>query len=158
MDTKPITKESDASKHSSPPYEKDHIYDIDLSLVIPNPMQPRKNFDDVALAALADSIKKHGLLQPISVRMITKSNGSRYFELIAGERRLRAIKMLGWESVPARIIDMTENESGEMALIENIMREELNVFEYGTGISTILNSLDNSTRSTNSPPIRFRAR
>ena len=135
---KPITKESDASKHSSPSYEKDHIYDIDLSLVIPNPMQPRKNFDDVALAALADSIKKHGLLQPISVRMITKSNGSRYFELIAGERRLRAIKMLGWESVPARIIDMTENESGEMALIENIMREELNVFEYAAMLKKLI--------------------
>lgn len=135
---KPITKENDASKHSSPSYEKDHIYDIDLSLVIPNPMQPRKNFDDVALAALADSIKKHGLLQPISVRMITKSNGSRYFELIAGERRLRAIKMLGWESVPARIIDMTENESGEMALIENIMREELNVFEYAAMLKKLI--------------------
>ena len=79
----------DAGKRSSLLYEKDHIYDIDISLVIPNPMQPRKNFDDVALAALADSIKKHGLLQPISVRMIRKSNGSAYFELIAGERRLR---------------------------------------------------------------------
>ncbi len=119
-------------------YEKNQIYDIDISLVIPNPMQPRKNFDEVALAALADSIRKHGLLQPISVRMITKSNGNAYFELIAGERRLRAVKMLSQATIAARIIDMTENESGEMALIENIMREELNMFEYAAMLKKLI--------------------
>jgi ParB family chromosome partitioning protein len=101
-------------------------------------MQPRKNFDDVSLAALADSIRKHGLLQPISVRMITKQSGNIYFELIAGERRLRAMKMLGEKEVAARIIDMTENESGEMALIENIMREELNIFEYAAMLKKLI--------------------
>ena len=129
-------KESD--KHPSPLYEKNHIYNIDISLVIPNPMQPRKKFDDVSLAALADSIRKHGLLQPISVRMITKQSGNIYFELIAGERRLRAMKMLGEKEVAARIIDMTENESGEMALIENIMREELNIFEYAAMLKKLI--------------------
>lgn len=129
-------KESD--KLPSPLYEKNHIYNIDISLVIPNPMQPRKKFDDVSLAALADSIRKHGLLQPISVRMITKQSGNIYFELIAGERRLRAMKMLGEKEVAARIIDMTENESGEMALIENIMREELNIFEYAAMLKKLI--------------------
>ncbi len=135
---KTVIQERESSKRPSLLYEKDHIYDIDVSLVIPNPMQPRKNFDDVALAALADSIKKHGLLQPISVRMITKSNGNVYFELIAGERRLRAVKMLGYDKIGARIIDMTENESGEMALIENIMREELNIFEYAAMLKKLI--------------------
>ena len=129
-------KESD--KYPSQPYEKNHIYNIDISLVIPNPMQPRKKFDDVSLAALADSIRKHGLLQPISVRMITKQSGNSYFELIAGERRLRATKMLGEKEIQARIIDMTDNESGEMALIENIMREELNIFEYAAMLKKLI--------------------
>ena len=129
-------KESD--KRPSLLYEKNQIYNIDVSLVIPNPMQPRKKFDDVSLAALADSIRKHGLLQPISVRMITKQSGNIYFELIAGERRLRAVKMLGEKEIAARIIDMTENESGEMALIENIMREELNIFEYAAMLKKLI--------------------
>lgn len=119
-------------------YEQNQIYDIDVSLVIPNPMQPRKNFDEVALAALADSIRKHGLLQPISVRMIKKSNGDSYFELIAGERRLRAVKMLSQATISARIIEMTDNESGEMALIENIMREELSMFEYAAMLKKLI--------------------
>ncbi|MBE6607196.1 MAG: ParB/RepB/Spo0J family partition protein [Ruminococcaceae bacterium] len=135
---KQTTQIKESDKHSSLLYEKNHIYDVDISLVIPNPMQPRKKFDDVALAALADSIKKHGLLQPISVRMITKANGDIYFELIAGERRLRAMKMLGEKEIAARIIDMTENESGEMALIENIMREELNIFEYAAMLKKLI--------------------
>ena len=135
---KPTSQKKDSDKHPSLLYEKNHIYNIDISLVIPNPMQPRKKFDDVSLAALADSIRKHGLLQPISVRMITKQSGNAYFELIAGERRLRAMKMLGEKEVAARIIDMTENESGEMALIENIMREELNIFEYAAMLKKLI--------------------
>ncbi len=131
-------KKKDSSLPSQSRYEKNQIYDIDVSLIIPNPMQPRKNFDEVALAALADSIRKHGLLQPISVRMITKSNGSSYFELIAGERRLRAVKMLSLRTISARIIEMTDNESGEMALIENIMREELSMFEYAAMLKKLI--------------------
>lgn len=146
FDFKGSKKASEKSGHTSlskekpekPHYEKNRIYDIDTSLIIPNPMQPRKNFDEVALASLADSIRKHGLLQPISVRMIKKSNGNSYFELIAGERRLRAVKMLSWKTVSARIIDMTENESGEMALIENIMREELSMFEYAAMLKALI--------------------
>lgn len=123
---------------SSPSYEKNQIYELDVSLIIPNPMQPRKAFDQVALASLADSIRKHGLLQPISVRFIKKSNGNGYFELIAGERRLRATKMLGKSTISARVVDMTENESGEMALIENIMREDLSIFEYAAILKKLI--------------------
>ncbi len=121
-------------------YRPDKIYDIDISLVFPSPMQPRKTFDEVALASLADSISKHGLLQPISVRMIKKPDGDCYFELIAGERRLRATKMLGRDKISVRIIEMTENESGEMALIENIMREDLNVFEYAAMLRKLIDT------------------
>ena len=120
------------------PYEVNRIYELDVSLIIPNPMQPRKSFDEVALASLADSIRKHGLLQPISVRYIKKSSGNGYFELIAGERRLRATKMLGKSLISARVVDMTENESGEMALIENIMREDLSIFEYAAILKKLI--------------------
>lgn len=120
------------------PYEKNRIYEIKVDEIIPNPMQPRRNFDSVALATLADSIRQHGLLQPISVRMIVKPLGKAYFELVAGERRLRAVKMLGYSTINARIVDMTENESGEMALIENIMREDLSMFEYAAMLKKLI--------------------
>ena len=132
-----LTKKN-ANDLPSPKYEKNRIYDIDVSLIIPNPLQPRKNFDEVALASLADSIRRHGLLQPISVRMIKKSSGDSYFELIAGERRLRAVKMLSERTISARIVEMTDNESGEMALIENIMREELSMFEYAAMLKKLI--------------------
>ena len=119
-------------------YEKNRIYEIEVAQIIPNPMQPRKEFDSVALAALADSIRKHGLLQPISVRLIAKPSKEAYFELIAGERRLRAVKMLGLPTIKAQIVDMTDTESGEMALIENIMREDLTMFEYAAVLKKLI--------------------
>ena len=123
-------------------YEKNRIYDLPVDEIIPNPMQPRKTFDSVSLAALADSIQKHGLLQPISVRMIAKPLGKVYFELIAGERRLRAVKMLGLSVISAQIVDITENESGEMALIENIMREDLSMFEYAAMLRKLIDKYE----------------
>ena len=124
------------------PYEKNRIYDLPVDEIIPNPMQPRKTFDSVSLAALADSIQKHGLLQPISVRMIANPLGKVYFELIAGDRRLRAVKMLGFSVISAQIVDITENESGEMALIENIMREDLSMFEYAAMLRKLIDKYE----------------
>lgn len=102
---------------------------IPIERVIPNPHQPRKEFDEEALADLSASIKAQGVLQPILVRPLS---GGR-FELVAGERRLRASKLAGLEEIPALIRDMTEQESLAIALIENLQREDLNPIEAALG-------------------------
>ncbi len=90
-----------------------------------NPHQPRKDIDPAALQALADSIKKNGVIQPIAVRKI----GDQLYEIIAGERRWRAAQMAGMSEIPAFIRDASEEEMLELALIENILREDLNAIE-----------------------------
>ena len=98
--------------------------ELDINLVEPNREQPRKNFNEDALAELAESIKQHGIVQPIVV-----SRKKDYFEIIAGERRWRAAKMAGLKKVPVVIKDYTPREIMEIALIENIQREDLNPVE-----------------------------
>ena len=100
------------------------IETVPIDRVIPNPYQPRKVFCDAALQELADSILKHGLMQPITVRMIGNS-----YELIAGERRLKASKLAGLETIPAVIVEVTTKDSAVLALIENLQRENLNFLE-----------------------------
>ena len=102
------------------------VYSINTSDIKPNPSQPRTEFDMNAISKLADSIKQHGLLQPLSVR---KSADSAIYELVAGERRLRACKMLGLTQVPCILIDADSETSAELAIAENIIRKDLNVFE-----------------------------
>lgn len=102
---------------------------IPVERIIPNPQQPRKEFDEQALADLSASIRAQGVLQPILVRPLS---GGRY-ELVAGERRLRASKMAGLAEVPALIREMTEQESLAIALIENLQREDLNPIEAALG-------------------------
>jgi ParB family chromosome partitioning protein len=92
--------------------------------VLPNPAQPRAHFEDEALAALSDSIKRYGLLQPISVRR-TESG----YELIAGERRLRAAILAGMKEIPALVYRVDDGSSAELALMENLLREDLDMFE-----------------------------
>ena len=99
---------------------------ISISMIIPNAWQPRRAFDQEALEALSESIKEHGVVQPIIVR----PQGNRY-ELIAGERRLRASQMAGLLDIPAIIRDYTDKETAEIALIENLQREDLNPLEEG---------------------------
>jgi ParB family chromosome partitioning protein len=94
-------------------------------LIVPNLYQPRKYFDDEAIEELAQSIKMYGIIQPISVRRM----GENSFELVAGERRLRAAKKLGLENVPVILIDITDKESAAIALLENLQREDLNYIE-----------------------------
>ena len=101
------------------------IYEIQIASISPNPMQPRKVFDTKSLDELAQSIEKHGLLQPIIVRQGEK-NG---YMLVAGERRYRAMKLLGYKTIPAIIIDAKQHKMRELALIENIQRENLNPIE-----------------------------
>jgi ParB family transcriptional regulator, chromosome partitioning protein len=98
-----------------------------------NPYQPRKAFDDDELAALSDSIRTHGILQPLVVRQI----GER-FQLIAGERRLRAAKVAGMNAVPVRILDFNDQQVLEAALVENIQRTDLNAIEKAQGFKEYL--------------------
>lgn len=99
-----------------------------------NPNQPRKQFDEERLEELADSIKKHGLIQPITVRYI----GEKRFELISGERRLRATKLAGLKEIPAFIREADDEQSMAFALIENIQREELNPLEIAMGYQRLV--------------------
>ena len=112
------------------------VTEVMLSEIEPNRDQPRKDFDEAALNELADSIKKHGLLQPILVR--TKATGG--YEIIAGERRYRAAKLAGLEKVPVIIRTISDREAAELALIENLQREDLNPVDEARGYETLINS------------------
>lgn len=101
------------------------INDIDLDQISPNPEQPRTTFDEEALAELAASLREFGVIQPLSLR----KTGPDSYQIIAGERRYRAAKMAGLTSVPAYIRTANDTELTEMALIENIQREDLNAIE-----------------------------
>lgn len=105
----------------------DKVWEIPISEIVPNSAQPRKVFDDDALADLVASIKTHGILQPISVT--EKEDGG--YELIAGERRTRASQLAGKTTIPAIVRSVTDQEKLELALIENIQREDLNPIEEG---------------------------
>ena len=101
----------------------------------PNPAQPRKIFREDALTELSDSIRQHGILQPLSVRRITGG-----YELIAGERRLRAAQMAGVTDIPCIVMNMDQQESGTAALVENLQRQDLDFVEEARGISYLMES------------------
>jgi ParB family chromosome partitioning protein len=111
--------------------------EIPVSLVDPNPFQPRREFSAKQLTELAESIRSEGLLQPIVVRKI----GAR-FQLIAGERRWRAFQLIGQQTIPARIITAGDYSSASMALIENLQRENLNPIEEATGYASLIRDFD----------------
>ncbi len=102
------------------------IKDIRIEDIIPNPNQPRTNFDDEALSELATSIKELGVISPITLR---KNEGENTYMIIAGERRYRASKSLGLKTIPAYVRTASDDQVMEMALIENIQREDLNAIE-----------------------------
>ena len=109
-----------------------------LSDIEPNKDQPRKEFDDTALADLAESISKHGLLQPILVRPIIGGG----YQIVAGERRYRASRMAGLTEVPVIIRELSESETMEIALIENLQRENLTPIEEALGYRTLMEEHD----------------
>jgi ParB family chromosome partitioning protein len=113
------------------------IYSVEVNRIRPNAAQPRTEFNINAITKLADSIRRYGLLQPLSVREIKNAVGRVKYELVAGERRLRACKMLGMSQVPCIIISADDGESAELALVENIIRENLNMFEQARAFSTL---------------------
>ncbi len=108
---------------------------IEIVQIKVNPAQPRKIFTDESINELAQSIKENGLLQPITVRKNYKSE----FEIISGERRYRACKLLGYEHIQAICVEKTESESAILALIENIHRQDLNMFEQALALKTLIN-------------------
>lgn len=101
------------------------VLNIPIRAILPNPYQPRHFFDLVSLKELSKSIKAYGILQPIAVRRICAGE----YELVAGERRLRAAELAGLDAVPAIVVDVSDDDSAMLALIENIQRKDLNFFE-----------------------------
>ncbi len=116
-------------------HRDDKVFRIPTTKIVKNPAQPRRSFDDTQLFHLADSIRRYGLLQPLSVR--EEIPGERY-ELIAGERRFRACCLLGMTEIPCLISGADKRESAELALIENLQREDLNMFEEAVAIGGLL--------------------
>ncbi len=150
--------------------DEGNMREIACELIDPNPHQPRTEFNEEALQALAASIRVHGILQPL---VVTRA-GTR-FELIAGERRLRAAKIAGFDSVPVIVRSFDEQEKLELALIENIQREDLNLLEVATAYRKLTDqfnltldtigkkvgksvpSISNTMRLLNLPPAAKRA-
>ena len=108
---------------------------LPLQKVEPNPDQPRRDFNEEELQALADSIGEHGILQPLTVREMPHSG---YYQIIAGERRWRAARMAGLTEVPALVIEADDRQAMELALIENLQRQDLNPVEEAQGYHSLL--------------------
>ena len=110
------------------------ISNISVDKIFPNTYQPRRFFNEEALEELSQSIREHGIIQPITVRKRGES-----FELVAGERRWRAARMAALEVVPCNIIEITDTESAEIALLENLQREDLNFIEEAEAYFNLIN-------------------
>lgn len=114
------------------------VLNIPVGHIRPNPHQPRTDFNEAALDQLASSISKHGLIQPITVRYL----GQKRFELISGERRLRASKLAGLAEIPSYVREVNDEEIIAFALIENIQREDLNPLEIALGYQRLIDECD----------------
>lgn len=111
---------------------------VALGQLRPNPHQPRKTFDEAAIEALADSIRQHGIIQPLAVRSADDEN----YEIIAGERRFRAAQRAGLSEVPVVVHEVSDTDSAIFALIENLQREDLNVIEKAKGIQSLIENFN----------------
>ena len=131
--TKAFSEETDESQRASPYQTLGKIIDISIGEIRPNPVQPRRYFSPAELTSLAKSISQDGIIQPLTVRRVKGT-----FELVSGERRLRAAKLAGLRSVPCILINATEERSQVIALIENIQRCDLNFFEEAEAISQLI--------------------
>ncbi len=114
--------------------ENKKVMEIPIDNIVPNPYQPRRVFSQSALEELSESIKVYGILQPITVRI---KNNDKY-ELIAGERRLRASKLAGLDTIPVIINNMSDESSAVLALLENLQREDLNFIEEAMGYENLI--------------------
>lgn len=135
INTQMETNEEEKQEQRSP---STGINTVPLDMIEVNPFQPRKDFDETALQELAESIKIHGLIQPITVRRMN----DRSYQLISGERRMRASKLAGLTEVPAYIRTADDQTLLEMALIENIQREDLNAIEVAVSYKRLIDECD----------------
>lgn len=113
------------------------VVEIPIAQIHPNPWQPRRVFDEESLAGLAKSIRGNGLLQPLSVRSL----GDGVYELVAGERRLRALRLAGLTTAPCILLETTARESAVFALLENLQRQDLHFFEEAEGIARLVETV-----------------
>ena len=117
------------------PEEEGNLRMLPLQRVEPNPDQPRRDFNEEELQALADSIGVHGILQPLTVRELPQSQ---YYQIIAGERRWRAARLAGLTEIPALVVEADDRKAMELALIENLQRQDLNPVEEALGYQSLL--------------------
>ncbi len=110
------------------------VLEVEIQRIVPNPDQPRKSFGREELVSLAKSIAQDGILQPLTVRRLSDGD----FELVSGERRLRAAKMAGFRSVPCIEVELTQKASAVMSLVENLQREDLSFFEQARAIEKLI--------------------
>lgn len=132
-----VSKVLDDIQNGDMEVERQEQSKIPVDEIRPNPYQPRKVFDDEALQELSSSIKQHGVFTPILVK-----KGIQGYDLIAGERRLRASKLAGMKDIPAIIVDFDDQEMMEIALLENIQREDLNVIEEAKAYEKLIQRLN----------------
>ena len=132
---------------SDEPGEESAYKLLPLHRVEPNPEQPRQDFDEEELGALADSIRIHGVLQPLTVR----ETGEGYYQIIAGERRWRASRMAGLTEVPAIVVEADDKKAKELALIENLQRQDLNSVEEALGYQSLMNDFGLTQEETAEP-------
>lgn len=130
-------KSGAVNQEESPGGWSEEVQAVPVHLITAGKYQPRQEFDDESLVELAESIRLHGLLQPIMLRRAAVG-----YELIVGERRLRACKLLGWEVIPAIVRDVDDREAAELALIENLQREDLHVLEVAEGYQRLLSEFN----------------
>ncbi len=126
----------DTLQDVSTPVEGEEIIEIDIASLRPNPYQPRKMFDGEALDDLAASIKEHGIFQPLIIKKTVKG-----YEIVAGERRFRAAQKVGLLTVPAVVRDFSDQQMMEIALLENLQREDLNGVEEAIAYQNLIDSL-----------------
>jgi ParB family chromosome partitioning protein len=122
---------------TSPTEAEVELREVPVDLIVPNPRQPRRTFEEESLVALADSLKDRGVLQPVLVRPVAGGT----YELIAGERRWRAAQIAGLDTVPAMVRPHDDAESLELALIENMAREDLNALEAARAVAALVEDL-----------------
>lgn len=125
------------SSYEETPADHEIVEEIDLSDIRPNPYQPRKKFDETLLQELADSISQSGVFQPV----ILRQSAIKGYELIAGERRVRASRIAGKTTIPAIVRDLDEQQMIEIAVIENLQREDLSPLEEAEAYSLLMNKL-----------------
>lgn len=131
-----VTNVLEDIQHGKTEVQGSSKFEVNVSEVKPNPYQPRKSFDDTKIHELADSIKLHGIFTPILIKKAVKG-----YELIAGERRLRASKIAGLKMIPAILMEFDDTQMMEIALLENIQREDLNAIEEAQGYEKLIKKL-----------------